>query len=266
MKPKVSIITITFNAGCFLKKTIESIITQTNKEFEYLIVDGGSKDNTTAIISQFDNLYFYSYFEALHREATCSDKILWISEPDKGLYDAMNKAMDLAKGDFVWFINAGDKIYSSETLQQVVDAIDQNSEADVVYGQTVIIGKDDEVLGERHRIAPAILTKRSLIDGLVVCHQSVIVRRNIAPQYDLTYKLTADYDWMCRVLDVSRKNVYIDGYLSKFQTAGLSSQRRKQSLKERFVIMKRHFGLLPTLWSHLCILVKYPFVTRKRVY
>ncbi len=178
----------------------------------------------------------------------------------------MNKAIGFAKGEFVWFINAGDKVFSLDTLQMVVDAIDQNPDTDVVYGQTVIIGENDEVLGERHRIAPANLSKKSLLDGLVVCHQSVIVRRSIAPQYDLGYKLTADYDWMCRVLDASRKNVYIDDYLSKFQTAGLSSQRRKQSLKERFVIMKRHFGLFPTLWSHLCILLKYPFVTRKHVY
>ena len=147
-----------------------------------------------------------------------------------------------------------------------MDTIDRNPDADVVYGQTIVIGQDDEVLGERHRIAPSKLTKKSLLDGLVVCHQSVIVRRSLAPQYNLNYKLTADYDWMCRMLDVSRKNVYIDCYLSRFQTAGLSSQRRTQSLKERFVIMKRHFGLLPTLWSHLCILLKYPFVTRKRVY
>lgn len=260
MKPIVSVITITFNADRFLTKTIESIINQTNKEFEYLIVDGKSTDGTMDIVRDFESRLLEGEF-GISRE-----QFRWISEPDKGLYDAMNKAMNLAKGDFVWFINSGDKIYSTDTLQKVVNAIDQNPEADVVYGQTVIIGENDEVLGERHRIAPTKLNKKSLLDGLVVCHQSVIVRRSIAPQYDLGYKLTADYDWMCRVLDVSRKNVYIDGYLSRFQTAGLSSQRRKQSLKERFVIMKRHFGLLPTLWSHLRILVKYPFVTRKHVY
>lgn len=260
MKPRVSVITITYNAGSFLRKTIESIINQTNKEFEYLIVDGSSTDGTISIIQELESRVQKGEF------GIKPEQYRWISEPDHGLYDAMNKAIGLAKGDFVWFINAGDKIYSSGTLQQVVDVIEQNPDADVVYGQTIIIGQEDEVLGERHRIAPTNLTKKSLLDGLVVCHQSVIVRRSIAPQYDLGYKLTADYDWMCRVLDASRKNVYIDDYLSKFQTAGLSSQRRKQSLKERFVIMKRHFGLLPTLWSHVRILVKYPFVTRKRVY
>lgn len=257
---KVSVITVTYDAEQTLAKTMLSVLGQSCHDFEYLIVDGNSSDGTMTIIRDFESRVSKGEF------LISPEQFRWISEPDRGLYDAMNKAINLAKGDFVWFINAGDKIYSSETLQHVVDAIDQNPDADVVYGQTVIIGPDDEVLGERHRIAPAKLSKKSLLDGLVVCHQSVIVRRSIAPQYDLRYRLTADYDWMCRVLDISRKNVYIDGYLSRFQTAGLSSQRRKQSLKERFVIMRRHFGLLPTLWSHLCILLKYPFVTRKRVY
>ena len=257
---KVSIVSVTYNAEKGLAKTMISVLDQSCHDYEYLIVDGNSTDGTMDIVRDFQDRVSKGEF------GIQTEQYRWISEPDKGLYDAMNKAMVLAKGDFVWFINAGDKIYSSETLRQVVDAIDQNPDTDVVYGQTLIIGQDDEVLGERHRIAPANLTKKSLLDGLVVCHQSVIVRRSIAPQYDLGYKLTADYDWMCRVLDASRKNVYIDDYLSKFQTAGLSSQRRKQSLKERFVIMKRHFGLFPTLWSHLCILLKYPFVTRKHVY
>ena len=257
---KLSVITVTFNAGKTLEKTMLSVLEQTCHDYEYLIVDGNSSDDTMSIVKDFKERASKGEF------GIDSEQLRWVSETDRGLYDAMNKALKLAEGEFVWFINAGDKVYSTDTFQQVVDAIDRNPEADVVYGQAVIIGQDDEVLGERHRIAPANLTKKSLLDGLVVCHQSVVVRRSIAPQYDLQYKLTADYDWMCRVLEVSRKNVFIDGYLSKFQTAGLSSQRRKQSLKERYVIMKRHFGLFPTLWSHLHILLKYPFVTRKHVY
>jgi glycosyltransferase involved in cell wall biosynthesis len=257
---KVSVVTVTYNAEKVLAKTMESVLDQTCHDYEYLVVDGKSTDGTMDVVRDFESRLLEGEFGISREQLRC------VSEPDKGLYDAMNKAIGFAKGEFVWFINAGDKVFSLDTLQMVVDAIDQNPDTDVVYGQTVIIGENDEVLGERHRIAPANLSKKSLLDGLVVCHQSVIVRRSIAPQYDLGYKLTADYDWMCRVLDASRKNVYIDDYLSKFQTAGLSSQRRKQSLKERFVIMKRHFGLFPTLWSHLCILLKYPFVTRKHVY
>ena len=257
---KLSIITVTFNAALTLEKTMLSVLEQSCHDYEYLIVDGGSQDGTLEVLNQMMERVKVGEF------GIQPEQLRWISEPDKGLYDAMNKGMGLARGAFVWFINSGDKIYSIDTVRQVVEALGNEPDADVVYGQSIIVDENDQILGERHRIAPAKLTKKSLLDGLVVCHQSVVVRRTMAPAYNLDYKLTSDYDWMCRVLDVSRKNVYIDAYLSKFQSAGLSSQKRKQSLKERFVIMKRHFGLLPTLWSHLLILLKYPFVTRKHVY
>lgn len=259
MKPKVSVITITFNAGRFLQKTIESIINQSNKDFEYLIIDGGSKDNTLDIIQQYENEHFTSMEEAQKREETTSKKIVWISEPDKGLYDAMNKGMHLAHGDFVWFINAGDKIYDDTTMQTVVDIIDNNSSCDVVYGQSIIIDEEDNIRGERHKIAPKNLTKKSLLNGLVVCHQSILVRKNIAPDYDIKYRISADYDWVCKVLAKSRQNCYIDKYISRFMIAGVSAQQRKKSWLERYDSMKKHFGLLPTLWAHCKIILKYPF-------
>jgi glycosyltransferase involved in cell wall biosynthesis len=259
MKPKVSVITITFNAGHFLQKTIESIINQSNKNFEYLIIDGGSKDNTLDIIQQYENEYFASMEEAQKREDTISNKILWISEPDKGLYDAMNKGLHLAHGDFVWFINAGDKIYDDTTMQTVVDTIDNNSFCDVVYGQSIIIDEEDNIRGERHKIAPKNLTKKSLLNGLVVCHQSILVRKNIAPDYDIKYRISADYDWVCKVLTKSRQNCYIDKYISRFMIAGVSAQQRKKSWLERYDSMKKHFGFPATCWAHLKIITKYLF-------
>lgn len=259
MKPKVSVITITFNAGHFLQKTIESIINQSNKNFEYLIIDGGSKDNTLDIIQQYENESFASMEEAQKREDTISNKILWISEPDKGLYDAMNKGLHLAHGDFVWFINAGDKIYDDTTMQTVVDTIDNNSFCDVVYGQSIIIDEEDNIRGERHKIAPKNLTKKSLLNGLVVCHQSILVRKNIAPDYDIKYRISADYDWVCKVLTKSRQNCYIDKYISRFMIAGVSAQQRKKSWLERYDSMKKHFGFPATCWAHLKIITKYLF-------
>jgi len=259
MKPKVSVITITFNAGRFLQKTIESILGQTNKDFEYLIIDGGSKDNTTSIICQYENIHFGSYEEALQREELHSGKILWISEPDKGLYDAMNKGMHLAHGDFVWFINAGDKIYDADTMQKVIDTIDSNPNCNVVYGQSIIIDEEDNIRGERHKIAPKNLEFKSLLNGLVVCHQSILVRKTIAPDYDIQYRISADYDWVCKVLAKSKQNCYIDDYISRFMIAGVSAQQRKKSWLERYHIMKKHFGFFPTLWAHLIIILKYPF-------
>ena len=261
MKPKVSVITITYNAERFLKNTIESVVGQSNNDFEYIIVDGASKDGTSGIIRQYDNVLYNSFEDAMNRELSLS-KICWISEPDRGLYDAMNKGLHLAKGDFVWFINAGDKIYDRNTMQTVIDTINLNPSCDVVYGQSIIIDELENIRGERHKIAPKNLTQRSLLNGLVVCHQSILVRKTIAPDYDTQYRISADYDWVCKVLAKSRRNCYIDNYISRFMTSGISAQQRKKSWLERYRIMKRHFGLPATLWSHFKIVVKYPFSSK----
>lgn len=259
MKPKVTVITITYNAERFLKNTIESIVNQSNKEFEYLIVDGGSKDGTPDIIRQYANTHYASFSEAETRKLELCPQICWISEPDKGLYDAMNKGLHLAKGDFVWFINAGDKIYDETTMQTVIDTINDNPSCDVVYGQSIIIDEEENICGERHKIAPKNLTRKSLLNGLVVCHQSILARKDMAPDYDIQYRISADYDWVCKVLAQSRQNCYIDNYLSRFMIAGVSAQQRKKSWIERYRIMKKHFGLPATLWAHGKIILKYPF-------
>lgn len=254
---KISIITITYNAETVLEKTMQSILNQTDKSFEYIIIDGASKDKTVEIIKKYESLVAENQFDGFTTE-----QFRWISEPDKGLYDAMNKGIDMATGDFLWFMNAGDKIYDVETLSQIQTAISENPESDVIYGQSLIIDEDDQPLGERHKVAPKVLIRKSLLNGLVVCHQSIVVRKTIAPHYDLQYKVSADYDWTNKVLRKSKGNIYINDYLSRFMVAGLSAVQRKRSWKERYEIMKKHFGVIPTLWAHLKIVIKYPF-TRK---
>ncbi len=245
---KISIVTITFNAEQFLRETMQSVLKQTHTDIEYLIIDGKSTDGTVEIIKSF--------------EAEMEEKSIefrWISEPDKGLYDAMNKGLRMATGDFVWFVNAGDQIFDSTTAQKVSDAIAANEQADVVYGQTLIIDQNGTPCGERHKIAPKNLQFKSLLNGLVVCHQSILVRRSIAPNYNLQYRYSADYDWVCGVLEQSRCNVYVDGYLSKFMLSGISAKNRKASWVERYKIMRCHFGLIRTLAAHFVIVLKYPF-------
>lgn len=243
---KISVITVTYNAEAFLANTLNSILTQDCASFECVIVDGGSKDGTVDIIKHFEK-------RVSNREFVInSDSFRWISEPDSGLYDAMNKGMKLAKGDFFWFINAGDKIFDNGTIRKIMESY--NDKCDVIYGQTLIIDQNENIVGERHKIAPKKLTKTSLLNGLVVCHQSILVKRNIAPEFDLSYKISADYDWVCKVLAVSVENIYIDGYLSRFMQSGISSIHKKQSLKERFYIMKKHFGIKKCVIAHFKIL------------
>ena len=254
---KVSIITITFNAEKYLAKTMLSILNQVNVDFEYIIIDGNSTDRTVDIIRQFEQEIKEKKFPNIAIE-----NFRWISESDTGLYDAMNKGLNMASGEFVWFMNSGDKIYDNQTLNAVQQIIENEPKIDVVYGQSLMIDKEDNHLGERHKIAPKTLSKKDLLKGLVVCHQSIVVRKSIAPQYNLKYKISADYDWVNTVLSLSKKNIYLDQYLSKFMIAGISSVHRKKSWQERFEIMKRNFGLPATLWAHFVILIKYPFTKK----
>ena len=254
---KISIITITYNAAQVLEKTMQSVLNQNNHNYEYLIIDGNSKDDTVKIIERV-----YTQIETGVFPGVQPSQLKWISEPDKGLYDAMNKGINLAKGDFVWFVNAGDKIYNKDTLQKIEDLIEIEPDCDFIYGQSIMIDEMDQELGERHKIAPKVLRLNHFLNGLVICHQSVLIRKDIVPKFDLRYTIASDYDWTIESYKRSQCRGYIDQYISRFMIAGVSSQKRKLAWKERFMIMKKHFGIIKTLWAHALIIIRYPF-TRK---
>lgn len=137
LHPKFSIITVTYNAGSVVEDTIQSIISQTYKNVEYIIVDGGSKDHTLAIIEKYKE----------HITTI-------ISEPDKGLYDAMNKGIRLATGDYLCFLNAGDELHEDDTLLQIVHTLTGNELPDVIYGETAIVDEEGHFLRMRRLSAP----------------------------------------------------------------------------------------------------------------
>ncbi|HOF16310.1 MAG TPA: glycosyltransferase family 2 protein [Bacteroidales bacterium] len=254
--PIVTIITITYNAEIVIEKTIQSVLNQTYSDFEHLIIDGKSTDGTIAIVEKYEaDIRNGNY-------AIFPHQFRWISEPDTGLYHAMNKGIELAKGNYIWFMNAGDKIHANDTLEKIAKKINENQNPTVLYGQSLIIDQNDRPLGERHKIAPSDLHLNHMLNGLVVCHQSILVKRDKAPLYDLQYRIASDYDWVIKVLMQSESNIYMDDYLSNFMIAGTSSVNRKRAWKERYCIMKKHFGLCKTLWAHFKIVLKYPF-TRK---
>lgn len=239
----VSIVTITYNAERWLERTIRSVLAQTCTDYEYLIIDGASKDNTLAVARRF--------------EADFEGRMRIYSEPDKGIYDAMNKGLRLAQGDFVWFMNAGDQIHSSDTLRLVVGNIAED--IDIVYGKAAIVDESGKHFSEHHKKTPANLTRRSLLNGLVVSHQAIVVRRSIAGDYNTEYRIAADYDWVVGCVGNSRGNRYIDAYLCKFLSGGISNRQRKRAWKERFCIMRRRYGLITTMLAHFLIVIKYPF-------
>jgi glycosyltransferase involved in cell wall biosynthesis len=245
-EPKISIITVTFNAEKVLERTIRSVISQSYPHIEYILVDGASTDNTQQLIQKYTN------------HITTS-----ISEPDKGLYDAMNKGLKLATGDYVWFLNAGDEIHDAASLQRMTDL----GESDIYYSDTLVVNENGEKIGLlselTHNNAPDNLQWRDMKRGMLVCHQSFVVKRNIAPLYSYDYKLSADIDWVINCLKKASNIKKCPFHLAKFLTAGLSKQYLGSSMKERYQILKKHFGFLPNLYNHMFLLFRYLVSGRK---
>ena len=185
-----SIITVTYNAGKVLSATLKSVNEQSFRDFEYLIIDGASTDDTLSLVEQ----------------ARIPAATVW-SEPDKGLYDAMNKAIDRAKGQYLIFLNAGDAFATAETLALI--AMKAQDKPDVIYGQTQLVDATGKVVGMRHLTAPEHLSWQSFKDGMLVCHQAFIARRELCPHYDLNYRFSADYDWCIKVLRKSDSCAYV---------------------------------------------------------
>jgi glycosyltransferase involved in cell wall biosynthesis len=241
MIPVFSIITVTYNASFRLERTIQSILSQSWPHIEYIIIDGASTDGTQEIIRNYE-----------------SGIAKWISEPDKGLYDAMNKGLRFATGDYVWFINAGDTIHNSTSIEQIISQLATvQLQPAIIYGETEIMDAAGHSLGMRRLKAPEILTWKSFKMGMLVCHQSFIVKREIAEEYDLKYKYTADYDWCIRCMKKADTIFNTRRILSSFMEAGLSAANRKDSLKERYRIMCENYGKLPTQFRHLWFAVRF---------
>ncbi|WP_455667116.1 glycosyltransferase family 2 protein [Phocaeicola sp.] len=233
LHPKFSIITVTYNAAKVLEDTIQSIVTQTYKNTEYIIVDGGSTDGTLEIIQK--------YKEHIHTV---------VSEPDKGLYDAMNKGIKLATGDYICFLNAGDGLHEDDTLQQMVHSITGTELPDVLYGETEIVDSEGHFLHMRRLSAPEKLTWKSFKKGMLVCHQAFFARRDRVEPYDLQYRFSADFDWCIRIMKKAKvlhnTHLTIIDYLNE----GMTTQNQKASLKERFRIMAKHYGMTSTIMHH----------------
>ena len=260
-KPVVSIITVVYNAARLLEKTMESVRTQKENYpyIEYIIVDGASKDGTLALI-----------------EANRDIVDRFVSEPDKGIYDAMNKGLKMATGTFVWFLNAGDYIYSDAFLLEVfhegmdweedeeetsLKPEDEEEEgkdgwADVYYGQTQLVDDNWQPAGMRRLRAPEVLTPKSFRWGMLVCHQSILVRRSIARSYDMRYHCSADFNWVLYALEKARRIENTLQTVACYLKGGKSRKMLVRSWFERFRIMRIHFGLLSTLWFHFLILLR----------
>jgi len=242
MSKKLSIITITYQAERYVERTIQSVISQKGLEqVEFMLIDGASKDRTLEIVQQYTPHF---------------DKI--ISEKDQGIYDAMNKGIRIATGDYILFLNAGDTFANNKTLEKILH--DLAKEPDVLYGETQFTDEVGTILGIRSELTPQVLPEQATWKdfkwGMVICHQSFIVKRNIAPYYNLSYHLSSDVDWEINCLKKATKINKTSYPIANYLTGGTSVNNLQKSWSERFDVLRNHFGLLPTLINHLFIIFR----------
>jgi len=233
LNPALSVITIVYNNVKDIERTMLSVLNQTYPNIEYIVVDGLSKDGT---------------LEVINRYKTQIAKL--ISEKDEGIYDAMNKGLDAATGDYVIFMNSGDEFYEPGTVEKVFASA---TDADIYYGETEMINNEGQSLGQRRHEAPKHFTWRSFKYGMNVSHQAIYIRRSLTGQYDRRYHLSSDIDWIIRAAKKAKKIVNVNQHVAKYLVGGMSKTKHRQSLVERFEIMKRYYGLIPTLFNHAVI-------------
>ncbi len=228
-KPVLTVITVVYNNVKHIERTLLSVINQTYKNIKYIVIDGGSTDGTLEIINQYRN-----------KIATI------ISEKDDGIYWAMNKGLNLAKGDYVLFMNSGDEIYENTTVEKIFLL----PYADIYYGETLMINDNLEILGQRRHKSPTKLTLNSFKYGMSVSHQAIYIKTKLLQPYNTHFKLSADIYWILNALKRAKTVSNTNMYVAKYLVGGMSKTKHWQSLKERFLIFKSYYGLLPTLFNH----------------
>ncbi|WP_432708768.1 glycosyltransferase family 2 protein [Pedobacter sp.] len=246
MQPLLSVITIVYNNVRDIERTMCSVLNQTYPRIEYILIDGASTDGTLEVINRYKE-----------------ELAVVVSEKDKGIYDAMNKGLALATGDYVLFMNSGDEIYAPDTVEQVFNS---SPDADIYYGETEMYNQNWESLGQRRHQAPEIFNWKSFKYGMNVSHQAIYIKRSLCEPYDLQYHYSADVDWIIRAAKKSKKIVNTHLYVAKYLVGGVSKQKHLASLKERFRIFTKYYGVIPNLINHGVIalnLGKY-FVKHRR--
>ena len=247
-----SIVTITYNAAAALPRTVGSVLAQSHPAIEHIIVDGASADGTVGVA------------EAYKRQSDASGNghtVAISSEPDRGLYDAMNKGLARATGDYVCFLNAGDFLPAADTIATLARTAEAAAAGGgplpaVLYGYTDIVDSAGRYLHPRRLRPPHRLTWRSFRMGMLVCHQAFYARTDIARQtpYDLQYKYSADVDWCIRVMkEAARLTLPLanaGATVACYTEEGQTTLHHRESLRERFRVMAAHYGLPQTVALH----------------
>lgn len=260
---KFTIATVCYNAGAQLLKTIKSVEAQVHPAVEHLIIDGNSQDETLAHIH---------HYQERNSRARIQHDIVCRSEPDEGLYDAMNKAIDLATGDYILFLNAGDTFHSDNVLAEASRLVEEtmeelhlerNRRPAVLYGHTDLVDDEGRFLRHRRLAPPERLTWKDFKHGMLVCHQAFFARIDIARKYPYNhekYRFSADFDWCIRVMKEGARLrlpfVNLHTVVADYLSEGLTTKNHKASLLERYAIMCHHYGKVTAFTQHVWFVLR----------
>lgn len=233
---KISVVTVCYNASSILEKTILSVVNQSYRNIEYIIIDGASKDGTEEIVKRYMGQIDY-----------------FLSEPDKGIYDAMNKAIDASTGEWIIFMNAGDTFVDNEVVEKVISCTNLGA-VDVVLGDTVKTFPWGSML-----VKSRICTKRNI--GLEFCHQSVLVKTQWMKKYhfDTSFKVAADFNFLYQLMKEKCHFRHVDIPIAVYDTTGVSSMGRMLVYKETCRAKQCDHGLkycLGLLWLKIKLYIK----------
>ena len=223
---KISIITITFNSAKTIQRALESVQRQSYADIEHVIVDGASTDGTREIIEAY---------------AAKHPNVRWISEPDKGIYNALNKGIGMATGDVIGFLHSDDVFYSPESIGQIAAAMEVEN-VDVVYGDLQYC-KGPKVVRrwKSNAYNPCVLKF-----GWMIPHPTMYVRKEVYEQvgeYDEWFRISADYDMILRILKAGYKTAYIPHVLVCMEVGGASNKNTKARLsktQEDYIVLKKN--------------------------
>lgn len=254
IRPLITIATVTYNAGATLQRTLDSVAAQDYNRIEHLIIDGLSTDNTLSLVQR--------YVEQNNNR----HQIRLTSEPDEGLYDAMNKALSMAMGEYIVFLNAGDKLHGKDTISKVVTCASltkgNSRNPAIIYGETDLVDDEGRFLRHRRLTTPENLTWKSFLSGMRVCHQSFYARTDIAKSesYNLNYRYSADYDWCIRIMKKAAKRrlriINTHEILTDYLNEGMTTKNHRKSLMERLKLMAQHYGWPSAIAAHCWFVIR----------
>lgn len=257
---RITYVTITYNAAKVLQRTLDSVLQQDYPNIVHLIIDGASTDDTLKLVDDYI---------ARSNAAENGHRIQVTSEPDKGIYDAMNKGLRSLDGDYVCFLNAGDFLPAADTVSKIAEAATNTHHQTpntqlpaVLYGDTDIVDGEGRFLHHRRLSPPEHLTWKSFRQGMLVCHQAFYARTDfaIATPYDMQYRYSADVDWCIRVMKAAEKEnvplLNLKMVVANYTEEGQTTLHHRESLCERYKVMEHHYGRIQTCLLHVWFVIR----------